>query len=180
MVDLRTLEASIDHIRRAPADQGTVELIVRRPADEQREVLAEAWLDAEQGLDGDLWPRRIPKGMTAPDPEAQLTIANARALAAIAGDRIRWPMAGDQLYVDFDISITNLPPGARLQVGDAVLEFSAKPHTGCKKFSGRFGLEALEFVSTPIGKELRLRGANCHVVKSGLVRAGDAVRRLPD
>ena len=180
MVDLRMLEESLDDIRRAPADLGTLELIVRRPADDQREVLAETWLDAQEGLEGDLWPTRIPKGMASPDPEAQLTVANARALAAIAGDRSRWPMAGDQLYVDFDISITNLPPGARLQVGEAVLEFSAKSHTGCKKFSGRFGLDALEFVSTPIGKELRLRGANCRVVVSGLVRAGDAVRKLPD
>ena len=179
MVDLGTLKESLDDIRRAPADLGTVELVVRRPADEQREVLAQAWLDAESGVGGDFWPTRIPKGMTSPDPEAQLTVANARALAAFAVDRSRWPMAGDQLFVDFDISESNLPPGSRLQVGDAVLEFSAKPHTGCKKFSGRFGLDALEFVSTPIGKELRLRGANCRVVVSGLVRVGDTVRKLP-
>jgi len=169
----------IQRVVRAPADLGTVELVVRRPADEQREVLAQAWLDAESGLGGDLWPTRIPKGMTSPDPEAQLTVANARALAAFAVDRSRWPMAGDQLFVDFDISESNLPPGSRLQVGDAVLEFSAKPHTGCKKFMARFGKDALAFTGTPVGCQLRLRGANARVVVPGVVRQGDPARKLP-
>jgi hypothetical protein len=172
------LDSSLERIRQAPSDAGVVEMIVRRPADDMREVLEEGWLDQVDGLKGDIWPLRIAPGLSGPDPEAQITIVNARASAAIAGDRERWPLAGDQLYIDFDISETNAPAGTRIQVGDAVLEFSAKPHTGCKKFSGRFGLDALAFVSSPIGRQLRLRGANCRVVISGVVRPGDRVVKL--
>ncbi|HUY73016.1 MAG TPA: MOSC domain-containing protein [Candidatus Dormibacteraeota bacterium] len=179
--DLTRLEAALDHIRRAPADNGTVELIVRRPAEDQREVLEEAWLDLQDGLEGDTWrargSSRTPDG--APDPEAQLTLMNARSTAAVAGDRERWPLAGDQLYVDFDLSIANLPAGSRVQLGSAVIEFSEAPHTGCAKFSARFGNDAQRFVNTPTGRELRLRGANCRVVVAGRVRRGDPIRKLP-
>lgn len=177
-VELARFEESLADIQEAPPDVGTVELIVRRPAVDQREVLTEAWLDVGTGLEGDGWRNRIPTGMIGPDPEAQLTVVNARAASAIAGDRERWPLAGDQLFVDLDISQTNLPPGTRVQIGSAVIEFSSKPHTGCKKYSGRFGLDALAFVSTPTGRELRLRGANCRVVVSGTVRTGDVIRKL--
>lgn len=178
-VELQRLEQSLDHIRAAPVDFGAVLMIVRRPAEDQREVLTEAWLDSTTGLVGDLWSTRVIEGIGGPDPEAQLTIVNARAAMAIAGERERWPLAGDQLYVDMDISVANLPPGARVRIGAAVIEFCAKPHTGCKKFSSRYGLDALRFVSTPTGKELRLRGANCRVVVSGLVRTGEVVTKLP-
>ena len=105
---------------------------------------------------------------------------NARAAAAIAGERERWPLAGDQLYVDLDLSLANLPPGSRVQIGSAVIEFSEAPHTGCAKFSARFGVDALRFVNSPTGRELRLRGANCRVVVAGTVRPGDAIRKLPN
>ena len=138
-------------------------------------------LDVRDGLEGDTWlvrgSSRTPDG--SPNPDAQLTLMNARAAAAMAGDRDRWPLAGDQLYVDLDISRTNLPPGSRVQIGSAVIEFSEHPHTGCAKFSGRFGVDALKFVNSPIGRDLRLRGANCRVVVSGTVRTGDAIRKLP-
>ena len=180
-VELAQLEESLDHIRNAPSDAGTVELIARRPAVDEREVLREAWLDVSNGLEGDTWrargSSRTPDG--GPNPEAQLTVMNARAAAAVAGDRERWPLAGDQLYVDFDISVSNLPPGSRVQIGSAVLEFSATPHTGCAKFSARFGVDALKFVNSPSGRELRLRGANCRVIVAGTVRPGDAIRKLP-
>jgi MOSC domain-containing protein YiiM len=104
---------------------------------------------------------------------------NARAAEAIAGDRDRWALAGDQLYVDLDISQANLPPGSRIQIGTAVIEFSEPPHTGCAKFSARYGNDALKFVNSPTGRELRLRGANCRVVVAGTLRAGDAIRKLP-
>jgi MOSC domain-containing protein YiiM len=178
-VELARLEESLAYIQEAPADGGTVELIVRRPAVDERELLTEAWLDVSAGLQGDGWSARIAPGMAGPNPEAQLTIVNARAAAAIAADRERWPLAGDQLFVDLDISQTNLPAGTRVQIGSAVIEFSSKPHTGCKKFSGRFGLDALAFVSTDAGRELRMRGANCKVVVSGMVRTGDVIRKLP-
>ncbi|TMD30285.1 MAG: MOSC domain-containing protein [Chloroflexi bacterium] len=180
-VDLASLEESLDHIQAAPVDSGTLELIARRPAVDEREVLTEARLDVRDGLEGDTWlvrgSSRTPDG--SPNPDAQLTLMNARAAAAMAGDRERWPLAGDQLYVDLDISRTNLPPGSRVQIGSAVIEFSEHPHTGCAKFSGRFGVDALKFVNSPIGRDLRLRGANCRVVVSGTVRTGDAIRKLP-
>jgi MOSC domain-containing protein YiiM len=179
--ELARLEESLDHIREAPADAGTVELIAVRPAEDQREILTEARLDLHEGVVGDTWrargSSRTPDG--GPNPEAQLTLMNARAAAAIAGERERWAQAGDQLYVDLDLSISNLPPGSRVQIGSAVIEFSEVPHTGCAKFSARFGNDALRFVNSPAGRELRLRGANCKVVMPGIVRPGDAIRKLP-
>ncbi len=180
--ELTRLEAGLDHIRAAPTDGGTVELIARRPAVDQREVLTEARLDVLEGLVGDTWlvrgSSRMPDG--GPNPDAQLTLMNARAAAAVAGERERWPLAGDQLYVDLDLSHANLPPGSRVQIGSAVIEFSEPPHTGCAKFSARFGVDALKFVNSPVGRELRLRGANCRVVVAGRVRTGDSIKKLPD
>jgi MOSC domain-containing protein YiiM len=180
-VELTRLEESLDHIRTAPANNGTVELIARRPDVDDREVLTEARLEVGEGLAGDTWrargSSRTPDG--GPNPEAQLTLVNARASAAIAGERDRWALAGDQIYVDLDISVANLPPGSRVQIGSAVIEFSAEPHTGCAKFSARFGVDALRFVNSSTGRELRLRGANCRVVVAGAVRPGDAIRKLP-
>jgi MOSC domain-containing protein YiiM len=180
--ELTRLEESLDHIRDAPVDGGTVELIVRRPAVDEREVMTEARLDIRGGLEGDTWRVRGSSRTSdgGPDPEAQLTLVNARVAAAIAGERERWPLAGDQLFVDLDLSLANLPPGSRVQIGSAVIEFSATPHTGCAKFSARYGVDALKFVNSPTGRDLRLRGANCRVVVAGTVRPGDAIRKLPN
>ena len=135
------LQAGLDEIRRSPADDGTVELIVRRPAENEREILEEGSLDVDEGLVGDAWrargSSRMPDGSANPD--AQLTLMNARVVALVARERERWPLAGDQLYVDLDLSADNLPPGTRLAVGSAVLEVTPEPHTGCAKFSARFG-----------------------------------------
>jgi hypothetical protein len=180
--ELSRLEESLDHIRKSPADHGTVELIARRPEVDEREVLTEALLDLYEGLIGDTWRARG-SSRTAdggPSLEAQLTLMNARAAAAVAGERERWPLAGDQLYVDFDISRANVPPGSRVKIGSAVIEFSEPPHTGCAKFSARFGVDALKFVNSEVGRELRLRGANCRVVVAGTVRPGDAIQKLPN
>ena len=178
--ELTRLEESLDHIRSAPAEVGMVELIARRPDVDEREVLSEAALDLQEGLVGDTWrvrgSTRTPDGSANPD--AQLTLMNARAAAAIAGERERWPLAGDQLYVDFDISRSNMPPGSRAQIGSAVIEFSEPPHTGCAKFSARFGVDSLRFVNSEVGRDLRLRGANCRVVVAGTVRPGDEIRKL--
>src|SRR5260370_35464605 len=139
------------------------------------------WLGLPAGREGDPWraggSRHTPDG--GPGPEGQVTVMNARAAASIAGARERWPLAGDQLYVDLDISLSNLPPGSRIQIGSAVIEFSEKPHTGCAKFSARFGNDALRFVNSLVGRELRLRGANCKVVMPGVVHPGDTIRKLP-
>ena len=167
------LRAGLDHIRAAPSDRGTVELIVRRPAVDEREVVEEGELDFVVGLIGDRWHLGA-----SPINDAQLTLMNARAAELIARTRERWPLAGDQLYVDFDLSVDNLPAGTRLAVGKAVVEVTAVPHTGCAKFSARFGTDALKFVNKSPGRELRLRGANARVVTPGPVRAGDTIAKL--
>jgi MOSC domain-containing protein YiiM len=168
------LQAGLDHVRAAPADEGTVELIVCRHAADEREVLAEAEIDVERGLVGDSWGLRGRR----PNPKSQLTLMNARAAALIAGDRERWPPAGDQLYVDLDLSGENLPPGTRLAVGSAIVEVSDLPHLGCGKFTARYGAEAREFVNSPEGVALNLRGINTRVIHGGTVRPGDVVRKL--
>jgi len=174
------LTAGLDEILRSPTARGTVELIVRRPAENEREVLDEGVLDLEEGLVGDMWSRRGSRRMPdgSANPDAQLTLMNARAADLVAGGRERWPLAGDQLYVDLDLSVENLPAGTRLSVGDAVIEVTAAPHTGCAKFSARFGSDAITFVNKSPGRELRLRGVNTRVVTPGAVRVGDAISKL--
>jgi MOSC domain-containing protein YiiM len=105
---------------------------------------------------------------------------NARAASLVAIEPERRPLAGDQLYVDFDLSLSNLPPRSRLGIGSAVIEITATPHTGCAKFVARFGADAQRWVNSPQGRELRLRGANARVVQPGTVCVGDMVRKLPD
>ena len=172
------LEAGLDHLRAAPRGEGVVELIVRRPSVDEREVVDEAELDVEDGLVGDSWQSRGRSGGRPSNTKAQITVMNARSTALVAGDRERWPLAGDQLYVDLDLSGEHLPPGTQLAIGTAVLEVTDEPHTGCKKFSARFGLEALMFVNSPEGRALNLRGINTRIVQAGTVRVGDAVRKL--
>jgi len=174
------LTAALDEIRKSPAAAGTVELIVRRPAEDEREVLEECALDLTEGLVGDAWLARGSKAMPdgSANPDAQLTLMNARAADVITGSRDRWPLAGDQLFVDLDLSIDNLPAGTQLAVGQAVVEVTPEPHTGCAKFSARFGTEALKFVNKSPGRELRLRGVNARVVTPGTVRAGDTISKL--
>jgi MOSC domain-containing protein YiiM len=165
-LDPAALEAGLDEIRRSPQDRGTVELIVRRPAVEEREVLEEAEIDPVEGLVGD-------RGSANPD--LQITLMNARVAALVADDPERRQLAGDQLYVDFDLSRANVPPGTRLDVGSATLEISEQPHTGCGKFAKRFGVDALKFVNSKVGRELNLRGVNARVVAGGRVRPGDRI-----
>ena len=174
------LDAGIDQIRRSPADSGTLLMIVRRPDVGKREIVAECMLDVADGVVGDTWNVRgstsTPDG--GPDPEAQVTIINSRALDLMAQSEDRWPLAGDQLVIDIDMSMENLPPGTRLSIGSAVIEISEKPHTGCVKFADRFGKDSLRFVSTPMGRDMRLRGVNTRVVQSGTVRTGDTVEKV--
>jgi hypothetical protein len=174
------LEAGISDIRAAPRDDGVVELLVARPAVGERSVLDEGTLDLSIGLVGDSWLTRGSSSTAdgRAEPGRQLTLMNARAAALFARTKERWPLAGDQIYVDFDLSGENLPTGSRIALGSAVVEVTAEPHTGCGKFSKRFGLEALRFVNSPVGRELNLRGINARVVVEGTVRPGDAVRKL--
>jgi len=174
------LEANLEHIRQSPRDNGTLALIVRRPAVDEREVLTTGELDVREGLVGDNWRTRGSSRTAdgSAHPEMQLNIINARLVALIAPDAARRPLAGDQLHVDFDLSGENLPPGTRLAIGDAVIEVTAQPHTGCNKFKARFGADALKFVNSPEGRELRLRGINARIVRAGTVRVGDTIRKL--
>ena len=170
------LEAGLDAILKSPKDLGALELIVRRPGTGEREVVGEAVLDLAQGLVGDNWPSRGKSG--TPNLNAQITVMNARAIALVARDKSRWPLAGDQLYIDLDLSEENLPAGTRLAIGSTVIEVSPAPHTGCKKFLERFGQEAVDFVNSPQGRQLRLRGLNARIVEPGTIRVGDIVRKL--
>jgi MOSC domain-containing protein YiiM len=172
------VEARLGHVRAAPSDVGVVELIVRRPAVDEREVVEEAELDLELGLVGDNWASRGRSGGRPANRDAQITVMGARPIDLVAGSRDRWPLAGDQLFVDLDLSRDNLPPGTRLAIGTAAIEVTSIPHTGCKKFAARFGLEALKVFDTDEGLALNLRGINTRVVEPGTVRAGDAVRKL--
>jgi len=177
---LDELRAQLEHIRRSPSDDGVLALIVRRPQVDAREVIAEGELSVKDGLVGDSWCRR-PSSRTSdgsPHPGMQLNLMNARAIAAIAGPMKRWPLAGDQLFVDLDLSRDNLPPGTRLSIGEAEIEVTDQPHTGCGKFSARFGLDALKWVNSPEGRALGLRGINAKVVTPGRIRAGDALAIL--
>jgi hypothetical protein len=175
------LEAGLGEVRDSPSDGGTVELIVRRPAVGEREVLTAAALDAEAGLAGDTWPVR---GSTrtadgSPHPDMQLTVMNSRAALLVAQEPGRRMLAGDQIYADLDLSPANLPPGTRLALGSAVIEVTGQPHLGCAKFAARFGQDAWRLVNSRAGRELRLRGLNARVVVSGTVRPGDTIRKCP-
>ena len=179
-LDLSALEAGLPHIGASPADDGTLDLIVRRPHVDGREVLEVGELDVEVGLVGDTWAvrpsSRMPDGTAHPD--MQLNVMNSRVVELLAQDPDGWALAGDQLYVDLDLSMGNLPPGTLLRVGSATLEVSVVPHRGCVQFSARFGPDALRFASTPTGQEERLRGVNARIVASGIVRTGDLVSKI--
>jgi hypothetical protein len=169
------LEAGLGHVLDSPRAGGTLVLLVRRPAVGVRELPAEATLDPAAGLVGDSWldrgSRSTPDGSA--DPQRQVTVMNVRLAELVAGSQDRIPLAGDQLYLDLDISVGNLPAGSVLAVGDAVLEVSAAPHLGCAKFVERFGADAMRFVNSRVGRQLRLRGLNARVVQAGTVRLGD-------
>lgn len=169
------IEAGLDLIIQSPKDNGALKLIVARPNPDEREVLETGELDVNEGLKGDIWQNY---GNVRPD--AQITIMNSRCIALLAQDEKRWQLAGDQLYVDLDLSNENLPIGTKLEIGSAILETTTVPHNGCKKFVERFGMDAMKFVNSPIGKKLHLRGIYAKVIKSGMINKNDTIRKIND
>ncbi|MDA0263508.1 MAG: MOSC domain-containing protein [Chloroflexi bacterium] len=174
------LEAGLDEIRRSPKDQSVLDLIVSRPGENEREVMELADLDTNLGLVGDTWVDRPSSrsGDGKAHPDMQITIMNSRVANLVAQTKDRWPLAGDQLFADIDLSAANMPPGTRIAVGQAVLEATDQPHTGCKKFAARFGVDALKLLNSPAGKELQLRGINLKVVQNGEIKPGDPIKKL--
>ena len=174
------IEARFEWVLEAPADAGRVESLVIRPAVNQREPLQRVMFSPQQGVEGDNWLsscwKKLPSGES--DPDVQVAIMNARMIEVLTNDKSRWPLAGDQLFVDFDLSVGNLAVGDRLQVGAAVLEITAEPHRGCSKFKKRFGQDALTFVNSPQGDVHRLRGVYAKIVSAGEVCVGDSVSKI--
>lgn len=177
---LEHLQTQLNHIQASPKDSGSVLLIVRRPATEERKIISQGRLVPASGLEGDNWRERgstsMPDGSA--NPEAEITLMNTRVIQALTQDETRWALAGDQFFVDFDLSEENIPAGTRLALGSAIVEVSPLPHNGCKKFSARFGVDALKFISMAENKPLRMRGINAKIIQAGEVKQGDLIRKV--
>lgn len=174
------LNDGLPEIRRSPDNSGILNAIVIRPATDERISLPHCELSPEGGVYGDNWAlgcwKLLPDGR--PDPEVQVTLMNSHAIALIAQEESRWPLAGDNLYVDLDLSGENLPPGQQLSLGSVVLEITSIAHNGCKKFAQRFGPDAVRFVNSEQGKALHLRGIYAKVTQAGVVQIGDEIKKL--
>jgi len=174
------LNTRYGQMNKSPLDNGTVAMITCRPDLQTREILTEATLDPVKGLIGDNWytrgSRHTEDGRA--HPEMQLTLMNRNIIDLVASDEEYWYLAGDQFYVDFDLSHENLPAGTQLKIGEAIIEITAKPHTGCKKFTARFGVDALKFIMNPDNTHLRLRGVNARVIQGGVVHVGDTLHKV--
>ena len=177
-LDTAELDAGLAHITQAPADGGELKLIVRRPAPFEREVLDVAELDTQVGVVGDSWKDRTSNRTEdgSPHPDMQLNIMNARVIELIAQDPDRWQLAGDQLYVDMDLSDASLPAWTRLAIGSAIVQVTDQPHTGCASFVKRFGVDAARWINTQKG--LNFRGINAKVIQNGTIRQGDVMKRI--
>lgn len=177
-IDPEVFERQLQAVLGSPQDAGIVELIISRPREGERQRLERARLSPEAGVEGDRWLttswKKFPDG--TPDPAVQVTLMNARCIRSIAGDMDNWAEAGDNLFVDLDLSRSNLPTGSRLTIGSCVLEITKVPHNGCWKFKKRFGEQAVQFVNAPARKPLRLRGIHARVLQAGMITVGDRIQ----
>ena len=177
-ISVSEIESRIADVLTSPKESGTLELIVRRPKPNARVVVETGVLDVDEGLIGDNWLTRGNRWLRGGDPKRQITVMNWRFAKLVAVEQSRIPLAGDQLYVDLDLSKENVPPGTRLAVGDAIIEVTTPPHLGCKKFVERFGVDAMNFANSEFGRQHNLRGVNARVVTGGEIAVGDAVSKL--
>lgn len=179
-LSLDELNSGLSEIRRSPKNYGVLEAIVIRPAENKRVSLQQCQVSSDLGIHGDNWADgcwlALPDGR--PHPDVQVAIMNARAIALIAQAKDRWPLAGDNLYVDLDISDENLQSGQKLAIGSSVFEITDVPHNGCKKFAERFGKDAVKFVNSPDGKLFHLRGIYAKVIQAGSISVGDRIQKL--
>jgi hypothetical protein len=171
------IEAGMFQVLGSPHAVGVLAMIVRRPKVGKREVIEKGVLDTEHGLIGDNW---LTRGSSRTDnglghPDMQLNLMNIRFAELIAGSRERVPLAGDQLFVDLDLSREDLPAGTKLAIGDAVIELTAIPHLGCRKFVERFGLDAMKFANSEFGRKHNLRGVNAKIITGGEIAVGDTI-----
>lgn len=171
--------AGLEQVRQSPQDNGSLNAIVIRPATDDRIRLEQCRLSPEGGTEGDAWAQgcwlSLPDGR--PHPDVQICIMNSRMIDLVAGDKDRWEQAGDNLFVDLDLSRENLRAGEQLRIGECVIEITEQSHNGCSKFSQRFGPAALKVVNSPMGKALRLRGIYAKVIKAGDVCVGDLITK---
>lgn len=174
------IDDQLPHITASPKNNGLLELIVRRPKENEREVINSGELSTTYGLVGDTWINRTSSRLnhSGPHPEMQINIINSRLIACIAQEKERWKLAGDQLYVDLDLSKENLPAGTKLKLGNGIIEVTAQPHTGCAKFIERFGKAAMIYVNSEIGKRHQLRGINAKVIQNGTFNLGDKLTKI--
>lgn len=178
-VTAQEIERRMSWVLDSPRDNGVVQLIVVRPQTDQRTVIDRAHFSPETGVAGDNWQHDCWKKLSDghSDPDVQVAIMNARMIEVLASDPAHWPLAGDQLFVDFDLSTSNLSPGDQLKVGGAILEITAEPHRGCRKFKQRFGDHALHCVNSTQGDSHRLRGVYAKIIVAGNVETGDVISK---
>lgn len=179
-LSLDELNRSLPEIAQSPKDQGTLKAIVIRPVTDERVSLTQCDISPELGVHGDNWAKgcwlELPDG--SPHPDVQIAMMNSRVIDLLAQDQERWPLAGDQLFVDLDLSDANLSPGQQLSIGSAMIEITAVPHKGCLKFVDRFGTDSVKFVNSDEGKKLRLRGIYAKIVKAGTIHVGDELKKM--
>jgi hypothetical protein len=166
---LEDLERMLESLLPAPTDQGQVRLVVMKGQGGRRETPERIFLNPIAKAPGEAGDDQ--------EDEDQLAIMQHGVADLIANGQ-PLPLFGDNLFLDLDLSLENLPPGSQLRVGKAILQVTPLPHNGCSKFRGRFGDNALRFVSKKELRHRNLRGIYMRVLEGGEVGPGDRVEVL--